>query len=145
VQAFEFAFDWLGFGAKTAVGYGAMVRDTDADEEREKIARELEQESAHQREQAALEASPEPLRSILTKEQVIRSRNPPNTKEYIFRYQAIDEILKEEPQRLEELSTVIEELRDSMIDDNVWKEAGGAKHRKNIARTSQVKKWLNQG
>lgn len=28
--AFEHAFQWLGFGAKTAVGYGAMVEDTDA-------------------------------------------------------------------------------------------------------------------
>ena len=27
LQAFEHAFDWCGFGAKTAVGYGAMVRD----------------------------------------------------------------------------------------------------------------------
>ena len=27
-QAFEHAFAWLGFGAKTAVGYGAMARDT---------------------------------------------------------------------------------------------------------------------
>lgn len=26
-RAFEHAFDWLGFGAKTAVGYGAMKRD----------------------------------------------------------------------------------------------------------------------
>jgi CRISPR-associated protein Cmr6 len=29
--AFEHAFDWLGFGAKTAVGYGAMQRDTAAE------------------------------------------------------------------------------------------------------------------
>jgi CRISPR-associated protein Cmr6 len=26
-EAFEHAFEWLGFGAKTAVGYGAMARD----------------------------------------------------------------------------------------------------------------------
>jgi CRISPR-associated protein Cmr6 len=31
-EAFEHAFDWLGFGAKTAVGYGAMVRNTKAEE-----------------------------------------------------------------------------------------------------------------
>jgi CRISPR-associated protein Cmr6 len=29
--AFEHAFAWLGFGAKTAVGYGAMARDTQAE------------------------------------------------------------------------------------------------------------------
>ncbi|WJW76672.1 type III-B CRISPR module RAMP protein Cmr6 [Thiohalobacter sp. IOR34] len=32
--AFEHAFDWLGFGAKTAVGYGAMRIDEDAEEQR---------------------------------------------------------------------------------------------------------------
>jgi CRISPR-associated protein Cmr6 len=29
--AFQYAFDWLGFGAKTAVGYGQMKRDSDAE------------------------------------------------------------------------------------------------------------------
>jgi len=29
-QCFEYAFDWLGFGAKTSVGYGAMKNDSDA-------------------------------------------------------------------------------------------------------------------
>lgn len=31
VSAFEHAFTWLGFGAKTSVGYGAMSRDTEAE------------------------------------------------------------------------------------------------------------------
>ncbi|MDO8275698.1 MAG: type III-B CRISPR module RAMP protein Cmr6 [Serpentinimonas sp.] len=30
-QAFEHAFTWLGFGAKTAVGYGALSRNTQAE------------------------------------------------------------------------------------------------------------------
>jgi len=30
--AFEYAFDWLGFGAKTAVGYGQMTRDKDSEQ-----------------------------------------------------------------------------------------------------------------
>jgi CRISPR-associated protein Cmr6 len=30
-EAFEHAFAWLGFGAKTSVGYGAMDRDTQAE------------------------------------------------------------------------------------------------------------------
>ncbi|MDP2095891.1 MAG: type III-B CRISPR module RAMP protein Cmr6 [Hydrogenophaga sp.] len=30
-KAFEHAFAWLGFGAKTSVGYGAMVRNTEAE------------------------------------------------------------------------------------------------------------------
>ena len=39
-QAFEHAFDWLGFGAKTAVGYGAMCVDANAVREREELARQ---------------------------------------------------------------------------------------------------------
>jgi CRISPR-associated protein Cmr6 len=35
-QAFERAFDWLGFGAKTAVGFGALKRDAQAQLERER-------------------------------------------------------------------------------------------------------------
>ena len=31
-QAFEHAFSWIGFGAKTAVGYGAFERNTKAEE-----------------------------------------------------------------------------------------------------------------
>ena len=49
-RAFEHAFAWLGFGAKTAVGYGAMQVDLKARDERIARARELEAEKAHQRE-----------------------------------------------------------------------------------------------
>lgn len=47
-KAFEHAFEWLGFGAKTAVGYGAMERDLKAEEnvkQEAKEAREREKES----------------------------------------------------------------------------------------------------
>jgi CRISPR-associated protein Cmr6 len=50
--AFEHAFAWLGFGAKTAVGYGAMARDTEAEQRREQ-----EREEHEARRQAALEAA----------------------------------------------------------------------------------------
>jgi CRISPR-associated protein Cmr6 len=60
--AFEHAFTWLGFGAKTAVGYGAMERDRRAEEaarkqaeiEAERLARE--DEARRQREVEAAEA-----------------------------------------------------------------------------------------
>ncbi|MCX8006350.1 MAG: hypothetical protein N2688_15620, partial [Burkholderiaceae bacterium] len=39
-QAFEHAFDWLGFGAKTAVGYGALRFDEQA---QQKAQAELQQ------------------------------------------------------------------------------------------------------
>lgn len=33
-DAFEHAFEWLGFGAKTAVGYGNLARDMDLEQDR---------------------------------------------------------------------------------------------------------------
>lgn len=61
--AFEHAFQWLGFGAKTAVGYGAMAEDPAAikrrDEER-KTAQEAERNQLAQqmRERELAEMSP---------------------------------------------------------------------------------------
>lgn len=61
--ALEHAFDWLGFGAKTAVGYGAMRRDRSAEQERLQAQRaaeeQLRRDDAERRlqEQAAAEAA----------------------------------------------------------------------------------------
>ncbi len=50
--AFNHAFDWLGFGAKTAVGYGAFIEDPNA-----KKAREDEQARKHEEARAAADAN----------------------------------------------------------------------------------------
>ena len=42
--AFEHAFEWLGFGAKTAVGYGAMVTDRTGEHERRDRSRRMRTE-----------------------------------------------------------------------------------------------------
>jgi CRISPR-associated protein Cmr6 len=61
--ALEHAFDWLGFGAKTAVGYGAMRRDHSAEQERLQAQRaaeeqrEREEEERRAQELAAAEAA----------------------------------------------------------------------------------------
>ncbi len=61
--AFEHAFAWLGFGAKTAVGYGAMQRDRGAEEAAAKKAAEEAERAARedaqrcQREVEAAEAA----------------------------------------------------------------------------------------
>jgi len=77
--ALEHAFDWLGFGAKTAVGYGAMRRDRSAEKarleaqrkaaelrEREAAERRRQSEEAAQaaREQAAFDALPESEKAL---------------------------------------------------------------------------------
>jgi len=43
--AFEHAFEWLGFGAKTAVGYGVMRRDQKAEAARQKAQEEARREA----------------------------------------------------------------------------------------------------
>ncbi|GAB4483263.1 MAG: hypothetical protein OHK0018_14870 [Erythrobacter tepidarius] len=53
--AFEHAFEWLGFGAKTAVGYGAMKRDADAEARAEKERRQREAQEQREREAAERE------------------------------------------------------------------------------------------
>jgi len=61
--AFTHAFDWLGFGAKTAVGYGAMRVDKSADEilrqkeqeEKERLARQEQELLVREKEQAERE------------------------------------------------------------------------------------------
>lgn len=55
--AFEHAFAWCGFGAKTAVGYGAMARDVETE------AREAE-EQANAETQARLDALPPNLQQV---------------------------------------------------------------------------------
>lgn len=58
--AFALSFDWLGFGAKTAVGYGALQRDIAAEQRR--AAREAKDRAEQEREkalQAAVEGLPE--------------------------------------------------------------------------------------
>ena len=77
--ALEHAFDWLGFGAKTAVGYGAMRRDRSEEEARIKAQRaaaeQREREAAERRrqeeaaakvaaEQAAFDALPESQKAL---------------------------------------------------------------------------------
>ncbi len=77
--AFEHAFDWLGFGAKTAVGYGAMEPDhrkieqsrKKAAEEKEKLKRIAEEKARRQaeveelaRKKAVFDALPESDRNL---------------------------------------------------------------------------------
>lgn len=49
--AFEHAFEWLGFGAKTAVGYGAML----SEQQRQLRLKEAKEQANKQQEQAKIE------------------------------------------------------------------------------------------
>lgn len=54
--AFEHAFQWLGFGAKTAVGYGAMTRDAEAEARAAKDQADRARDAQAQREHAQRQA-----------------------------------------------------------------------------------------
>ena len=59
-DAFELAFDWLGFGAKTAVGYGAMARDRQAElAAKEQAAVQLEEREKNERLKKLADSLPE--------------------------------------------------------------------------------------
>lgn len=67
-SAFSHAFEWIGFGAKTAVGYGAMRRDAEAER--------LEQQADAARKKAArLSAMSEGARQILAFEEAMQQRS----------------------------------------------------------------------
>jgi CRISPR-associated protein Cmr6 len=54
IEAFEHAFKWLGFGAKTSAGYGAFERDHKAEEKLAMIQAEAQAEKAQQAKLARL-------------------------------------------------------------------------------------------
>jgi len=54
--AFKHAFQWLGFGAKTAVGYGAMTRDEEAEARAAKDKAERDADAQQKREEAQRQA-----------------------------------------------------------------------------------------
>ena len=59
-SAFEHAFDWLGFGAKTAVGYGAFTEDPDARKRREaEEARQLKRAEEAEKAERLAKLSPD--------------------------------------------------------------------------------------
>ncbi|MCE2461537.1 MAG: type III-B CRISPR module RAMP protein Cmr6 [Pseudomonadales bacterium] len=62
--AFAHAFEWLGFGAKTAVGYGAMEIDPHVEEAKRRQAAEEADAARRRAEQAAFDALPESRRLL---------------------------------------------------------------------------------
>ena len=76
--AFSHAFDWLGFGAKTAVGYGAMEMDQEAIEEQKSKA-EAERKEEEKRAQLAQATSNLPDDAAQIKEKELSGELEDNT------------------------------------------------------------------
>ena len=148
--AFEHAFEWLGFGAKTAVGYGAMKRDCEGEarhrqerEDRERAAREqAESEQAEQEAKAREEkrlASLSPVEREI--ETVVRDRKDKNLSEVIAVMQVVQDGRWDGDAKIE----VAKWLRGKMKDEGRWKEASAKKKPdkdKDYQNTLLVKSWL---
>ena len=137
--AFEHAFEWLGFGAKTAVGYGAMKRD----KERERTMRE-EQKAREKREQEAEERE-KVLAQMDPVERSIREflDNHPNKQE--SETSAVKGACKQGRWKGEKKIEIAKWLQRKMKEERCWKESS-AKRNPNKDRDYQdtllVKTWL---
>ena len=149
-RAFEHAFEWLGFGAKTAVGYGAMARNREGERQarqdranqeyaaRERAAQEESERKAKAREEARLAVLPPIEREIET---VLRDRPDRNVPEITCIMQAVRDGCWTGEAKLE----VAAWLKNRMESEKRWRETS---QKKNPAKdfdhqkTLRVRAWL---
>lgn len=122
--AFEHAFAWLGFGAKTAVGYGAMQVNQAAIKRREREAAELraqaERDEAERQRLAALATMSPVDRAI---RECLDARKDPNLGEI----PALKNALKAGQWQGDMKRDIALRLRDMMQAAKKWKESTQAK------------------
>lgn len=122
--AFGHAFEWLGFGAKTAVGYGAMQVNQLALKRREREAAELrahaEREEAERQRLAALETMSPVERAI---RECLDARKDPNLGEI----PALKNAIKAGQWQGDMKRDIALRLRDMMQAAKKWKESTQAK------------------
>ena len=148
--AFEHAFEWLGFGAKTAVGYGAMERDRAGEERfqqehedrkraaRERVERERAEKEAEAREAERL-ATLSPIEQEI--ETVIRDRRDRSMSEIMVVIQAVQGGRWDGDAKIEAAKW----LENKIKDGRRWKETTAKKRPdrdKDYQNTLLVKGWL---
>lgn len=118
-SAFQHAFDWLGFGAKTAVGYGQFPGDA-IDEARVQRESEMrEQRKAEEAKQAEMErqkklAEMSPLDRAIEEIVAAAPKDQPHHK-------ALLQKLKQGQWSGEEAQQVAEHIRDLMQKEGIWR------------------------
>ena len=148
--AFEHAFEWLGFGAKTAVGYGSLKQDL-AGEERSRREREKRERAVRERaaqEQAEKEAEAREAERLATLspiereiETAIRDRQDKNMSEIRAVTRAIQGGRWEGDAKIEAAKW----LESKMRNEKRWKETSTKKKPdkdKDYQSTLLVKGWL---
>ena len=148
--AFEHAFEWLGFGAKTVVGYGAMERNHEGEaryeqqrEDRERVARE--QAESERAERQARVQEDERLAALSPVEReveaVIRERKDKGLSEVVVVIQAAERGRWDGDAKIE----VAKWLHNRMQSEGSWKETSAKKKPEKDQvhqRTLRVKQWL---
>ena len=120
-DAFEYAFDWLGFGAKTSVGYGAMCRDLDAEAAHVRQQKEAAEREREKAEKEATLAQLDPVeRSII---EFLESRPDKNQPEI----SAVMGAAKQGKWQGEEKKAVARWLESHMRSAKLWKPQSQAK------------------
>jgi len=119
LAAFQYAFDWLGFGAKTAVGYGQMQKDSNAansfEREKDRLEQQMLENAKRMEEEERLKKMP-PIEREIT--QVLKENKDPNKKEYLVLLEAVRKQKWQDPDR----QHVLERIRGMMQDAGGWKE-----------------------
>lgn len=141
-RAFEHAFAWVGFGAKTSVGYGAMQEDPEALKRR--AAKLLQDEAAEtaRREQAereAMQASMTPAQIFM--DDAVHQRSDKNQAEHSYIMGLMKQNKVPDPLRTD----VALHLKKLLTEKKKWKEKSEKKNPEkdgDYQDTLLVKRWL---
>ena len=134
--AFEHAFDWLGFGAKTAVGYGAMHMD----HAREAEPREQAEKEAARRQREAALAAMSPVERDIVDIMESNSDNPA-----IALFHELEDGRWDDP---EDCGRVAEKIRELWRQEGKWNPNFSGKNKKKVKQKERcvgVLRYLEGG
>ena len=136
--AFEHAFEWLGFGAKTAVGYGAMERDHAG----ERTAHEQVEAKAKEEEEEERLAALSPVERRI--DSITRSKPDKTMRDVVAVIQEVKSGVWDGDDKIEAARW----LEKKMKREKRWKEVSGKKNPdkdKDYLNTRLIKDWLRGG
>ncbi len=110
--AFEHAFAWLGFGAKTSLGYGAMARDREAERAADEQARHRAAEQAERRRR---DDEGRRLAAMSPADRLVDRLRTADNEAVAEAVRALDELSGED------LRTVASALKQRMLELGIWK------------------------
>lgn len=136
--AFEHAFEWLGFGAKTAVGYGAMERD----HEGERTAHEQVEAKAKEEEEEERLAALSPVERRI--DSIIRNKPDKTMLDVVAVIQEVKSGVWDGDDKIEAARWLEKEMKR----EKRWKGVSGKKNPdkdKDHLNTRLIKRWLGGG